>query len=279
MRHAQRRSAVHRRKPVGHQRGRQQDRHRGPPHARDVAGRDPGGILQPRAHAGSRHRRVVSHLHPGQRLRRPCPRGDGRRRRRIPARGPERPQHGLHLPALTRGQRCIGMDRSGGDRRRHLSLPGLRARRAPVSGHAQRRAERAGPLSQAARRVLAPRRAGHRPAGRVHGIRLFCVRPRLRRRRRAAPGVRHLRRHSRAARHPPGDRLPAVTGRRTDVAHLPRRAGLGSGSPVRHGRALPEHRPAPRTDPSAGHDRAGQHRAGPGRHAPRPLPLPPEPGR
>ena len=74
-------------------------------------------------------------------------------------------------------------------------------------------------------------------------------------------------------------RLPAVTGRRTDVAHLPRRAGADSGSPVRHGRAVSEHRPAPRTDPSAGHDRAGQHRAGPGGHAPRPLPLPPEPRR
>ena len=111
------------------------------------------------------------------------------------------------------------------------------------------------------------------------GYACFACGLRLRRRRRAAPGVRHLRRHSRAARHPPGDRLPAVTGRRTDVAHLPRRAGADSGSPVRHGRTVSEHRPAARTDPSAGHDRAGQHRAGPGRHAPRPLPLPPEPGR
>ena len=77
----------------------------------------------------------------------------------------------------------------------------------------------------------------------------------------------------------PGDRLPAVTGRRTELAHLARRAGRDSGSPVRDGRAVSEHRLAARTDSSAGPDRAGQHRAGPGRHAACPLRLPPEPGR
>ena len=222
---------------------------------------------------------MVSHLHPGQRLRRPRPRGDGRRRRRVSARGPERPQHAMHLPALPRGQRGIGMDRSGGDRRRHLPLPGLRARPAPVPGHAQRQSERRGAVSQAARRAMAPRRQGHRPARPLHGIRLLSVRDVLRRRRRAAPGERHLRRHPRPARHPPGDRLPAVTGRRTELAHPARRAGSDSGSPVRDGRAVSEHRLAARTDSSAGPDRAGQHRAGPGRHAPCPLRLPPEPGR
>ena len=105
----------------------------------------------------------------------------------------------------------------------------------PVPGHAQRQAERRGAVSQAARRAMAPRRQGHRPAGRLPGIRLFSVRPPLRRRRRAAPGERHLRRHPRPARHPPGDRLPAVTGRRTELAHLARRAGVDSGSPVRDG--------------------------------------------
>ena len=253
--------AVERREPGGDQRGGQQGGHRRPPHACHLAGRDAGGLLQPGPHPRPGRRRVVGDPHAGQRLRRPCAGGDGRRRRRVPARDPERPQHALHLPPVAAGQRRGRLDRPGAGGRRHLSLPGVRSRRRSVPGAAQRRTlEWRRIVYKTTRWTMASRRQGHRTAGRLPGLRGVPLRVLLRRGRGPAPGQRLLRgvRGLGGARRPPGGRLPAVAGRRTHLAHVPRRTGRHARPAVRDGRDLPEHGHAPRADVAAGAGRAGQ---------------------
>ena len=126
-------------------------------------------------------------------------------------------KHALHLSPLAAGQRRVRLDRPGARGRRHLSLPGVRPRRRPVPGAAQRGAlERRRIVYETTRRAMASCRQGDRAAGRLPGIRGVPLRVLLRRGRRAAPGQRLLRgvRGLGGARHPPGGRLPAVAGRR-----------------------------------------------------------------